>query len=482
MKTSNIESIRLALSQNTDIGTKSRLGQFFTPAITASFMVNLFPPSEAKHCKLLDAGAGIGSLAHAFLTSCSQAKFNFERIDLTSFELDSKLHSVLNQTFNDFEHLTGFNHAIVGEDFIEKSVNILQFEQPANYTHAILNPPYKKINSTSDHRFLLRKVGIEAVNLYSAFIALALLQMVENGVLVAIVPRSFCNGSYYLPFRQFLLKESSIEHIHLFESRKQIFKDDSVLQENIIIVLKRLSKQKDVVVSASKDNYFNDLHFKKCAFEEIVKKNDREYIVHIPNIESKSQEYLSEDEGLTLEEIGIQVSTGPVVDFRLKKHLRALAEQGCVPLLYPCHFSNKSKQCEWPKLNSKKPNAIQHNIETEKWLYPIGFYCVIKRFSSKEEKHRISASVIHPKMFSNTNFLGFENHLNILHFNKQGLPENMAWGLSAYLNSDAVDRYFRSFSGHTQVNASDLKRIKFPSKNNLLKMGENYKLQMTKLL
>jgi len=33
------------------------------------------------------------------------------------------------------------------------------------FSHAILNPPYKKINSNSEHRLILRRMGIETVNL-----------------------------------------------------------------------------------------------------------------------------------------------------------------------------------------------------------------------------------------------------------------------------------------------------------------------------
>jgi adenine-specific DNA-methyltransferase len=59
--------------------------------------------------------------------------------------------------------------------------------------------------------------------------------------------------------------------------------------------------------------------------------------------------------------------------------------------------------------------------------------------------------------------VGFENHLNVIHRNRQGLPVAVARGLVAYLNSQAVDDYFRTFSGHTQVNATDLRRLRYPS-------------------
>ena len=37
----------------------------------------------------------------------------------------------------------------------------------------------------------------------------------------------------------------------------------------------------------------------------------------------------------SLNDIGIEVSTGPIVDFRLKAHLRDMPEAGAVPLIYP---------------------------------------------------------------------------------------------------------------------------------------------------
>jgi hypothetical protein len=68
--------------------------------------------------------------------------------------------------------------------------------------------------------------------------------------------------------------------------------------------------------------------------------------------------------------------------------------------------------------------------------------------------------------------LGFENHLNLFHENKRGLPEALARGLTVFLNTTAVDENFRRFNGHTQVNATDLKLMKYPSRETLLELGE----------
>ena len=118
----------------------------------------------------------------------------------------------------------------------------MQSLQDGRFTHAILNPPYKKINSDSEHLRILRQVGIETVNLYSAFVALSLALMKTGGQLVAIIPRSFCNGPNYRPFREFLLQRAALRHIHLFAFRTEAFKDDGVLQENVIVMLERGGK------------------------------------------------------------------------------------------------------------------------------------------------------------------------------------------------------------------------------------------------
>ena len=468
-----IEQQRVQISRNTNAKKKSHLGQFFTPERTAVFMANLFPDSE-ENCRLLDAGAGIGSLSAAFLNRWKSGGFGFRHVEIDAFELDQTLRPYLLETLEDYKEQGNLAANIYGEDFIRVASEFVSgnlfAKRLKGYTHAILNPPYKKINSKSEHRLLLRHAGIETVNLYSAFVALSVALMIPGGQIVAITPRSFCNGPYYRPFRKFLLKRTALRHIHLFHLRDKAFKDDKVLQENVIIRLEHGGQQDMVTISTSTDDTFTDLVFHEYPIEKIVSPDDSEQFIHIPASPEKNALEQSSTIRCTLAGLGIKVSTGPVVDFRLKAHLRDMPEEDTVPLLYPGHF--KVGHATWPIEGMKKSNAIRRNSETEKWLYPTGFYCVVRRFSSKEEKHRIMASVVEPEMFADTPVLGFENHLNVFHNNKRGLPECLARGLAIYLNSSAVDEAFRSFNGHTQVNATDLKLMKYPGRNDLLDIGE----------
>lgn len=463
-----VEKTRLKVSGRTDAKKKSQLGQFFTPAPIASFMVGLFPDSEGE-CRLLDAGAGIGSLSSAFLERCSTRSLNFSEIRLKAFELDDSIHEELRFSLSQFNTRSRFSFEIIGNDFIESAVNAIQFKE-FDFTHAILNPPYKKISSHSRARLLLRELGIETVNLYSAFVALAIALAATGGQIVAIIPRSFCNGPYYRPFRDFILEYAAIRHIHLFESRNKAFRDDAVLQENIIIRLERDGQPGPVTVTTSTDDTFSDLATNEYPFDRIVFPYDLERFIHVPTSPGNDRIEASPAIYCTLNDLGLQVSTGPVVDFRLKEHLRSMPEPGTVPLLYPVHFNGS--RTAWPIEGSKKPNAIVRNAGTEKWLYPNAFYCVVRRFSAKEEKRRIVASVVKPGVFGDAVMLGFENHLNLFHDHKRGLPEALAHGLATYLNTTVVDEHFRRFNGHTQVNATDLRQIRYPDRAALIELGE----------
>jgi adenine-specific DNA-methyltransferase len=167
-------------------------------------------------------------------------------------------------------------------DFIEQAVVNLGTQKGARFTHAILNPPYKKMNANSVHRLLLRKVNVETVNLYTAFVALAILLMREGGEIVAIIPRSFCNGAYYRAFRELLLAQCAIRQIHLFDSRNKAFAEDEVLQENLILHLVKNAPQGQVKVTTSHDARFADITETCHPFDDIVRPDDSERFIHVP--------------------------------------------------------------------------------------------------------------------------------------------------------------------------------------------------------
>jgi hypothetical protein len=463
----SIDIVRGEATSQLDPSARSRLGQFMTPTPIADFMASLFIQWPTKAC-LLDPGAGVGSLTEAFAEQFMRHAPRGATLEAHGYEVDpillgyfqDCLGAIKERLRSRGQHFRGVTKDC---DFIHEASFLSGMGAP-RFTHAILNPPYKKITNASEHRRLVRAVGLETGNLYSAFLGLTITLMADGGEIVAIVPRSFCNGTYFRPFRRFLLERTAITHLHVFESRSSAFKDDEVLQENLIIRLVRGAKPQPVVVSFSQDAHFTDLESRTVPFAEIVHPGDLNEFIRIPDgNDSKSGALFP----CTLAELGLTVSTGPVVDFRVRAYAQSNPEGDYAPLLYAHHFPGG--RLSWP-IAHRKPNALALNPETRKWLMPRGFYTLTKRFSAKEERRRLVAFVVDPSDIPQSLY-GFENHLNVFHYGKAGIPEDLARGLAVFLNSSVADQAFRTFSGHTQVNAGDLRALRYPDRATLIRYG-----------
>jgi adenine-specific DNA-methyltransferase len=462
---------------------QEELGQFLTAAPVADFMASMFGPLP-RTVRLLDAGAGAGSLTAAFVSRLCEENHDVRAVEATLYELDSHILDELSATMQACQHRCAqagirFTFAIHSDDFIQElsvrlAGDLFGTPPPPVFDAAIANPPYRKINTDSAERRALRSVGVETSNLYTGFIALIHRLLVPGGQLVGITPRSFCNGPYFRPFREDFLSSLELRRLHVFESRQAAFRNDSVLQENIIFhAVKGRKQPRQVTVSSSSGEHGDNVTETTLPFAEIVHPHDPEKFIHIPSAASHATAKEAMD-GLTtnLATLGVSVSTGRVVDFRLKDALRQEPGPGTVPLLYPCHFNGGT--VHWPKLEARKPNAILDNDETRPWLVPSGIYLLTKRFTSKEERRRLVACLFDPDQVK-AERIGFENHLNYFHANGRGLERTLAVGLYAFLNSTVVDQYFRRFSGHTQVNATDLRTLAYPDRETLQAMGREMK-------
>lgn len=461
---------------------QEELGQFLTATPVAEFMASMFAPLP-KTVRLLDAGAGAGSLTAAFVSRCCENRSGVCAIEATLYELDGEILDALAETMRECERRCAdagirFTFTIHFADFIQEMSSCLAGDLfgflPPAFDTAIVNPPYRKISTDSAERRALRSITVETSNLYTGFIALIQRLLVPGGQIVGITPRSFCNGPYFRPFREDFLSQLELRRLHVFESRQAAFRDDSVLQENIIFhAVKGRNQPNQIVISSSSGEHGDDITETVFPFAEIVQPHDAEKFIHIPSTASHATAKEAMD-GLrsSLASLGVTVSTGRVVDFRLKDALRKEPERGTVPLLYPCHFNGGT--VHWPKLEARKPNAILDNEETRQWLVPSGVYLLTKRFTSKEERRRVVACLFDPDEVQ-TAWVGFENHLNYFHASGHGLDRSLAVGLYVFLNSTVVDQYFRRFSGHTQVNATDLRTLAYPDRNTLQAMGREMK-------
>jgi adenine-specific DNA-methyltransferase len=461
------------------------IGQFLTPAKIARFMASLFK-WEKEYVRILDAGAGVGILFAACVETLISGKQRPLSIKVVAYENDETALPYLRETMERCKLTSkkagiSFRGEIRAEDFVAAAIEQVEGElfvdQAERFTHAILNPPYKKINGASSTCRLLSAAGIEVSNLYAAFVWLSARMLEPRGELVAITPRSFCNGPYFRRFRVRLLEMMSLQRVHVFESRKKAFGDDDVLQENVIYHAVRGGRKPErVIISLSEGMDFDNTTSRAVPYEHVILPGDRDAYIRL--MLNDSDDYVVEQmRGFTtsLDKLELNVSTGRVVDFRAREYLRPLPEDGTAPLIYPCHFGDGF--INWPVESCRKPNAIIATSLTRDLMVVAGYYVLTKRFSAKEEQRRVVAAIYDPNKIK-APLVGFENHLNYFHERDKGLSPDLAKGLALYLNSSLFDKYFRLFSGHTQVNAADLRKMRYPSREQLLRLGSRVKNRM----
>jgi len=465
------ESERVAALAGLDARVQSELGQFFTPIVAAQLIASIPRLPEFGTLRVLDPGAGSGVLAAALVGRALVERPELS-IEIVAIERDRRILPSLRATLMACVQAGGgrVSAEAVEVDFILDSVGMdASLNLGGQFDLVIENPPYRKLAVSSAHRTAMRAAGIDVPNLYAAFLSLSVAALSFGGQVVAITPRSFFNGSYFGAFRAHLLELIALERIHVFDSRSTVFAETGVLQENVIFAGTRGASSDVVELSVSRD-HTDDVLTRAVAYEEIVLPNDPYRFIRLASdAEDAAVAEMVLSQPCSLADLGVQVSTGRVVDFRARHAVSAVEQPDSVPLIYPGNLRDGG--VIWPK-EIRKPQWFRPSCDKDRgMLLPEGWYAVVKRFSAKEEQRRIVASVWSP--MEHPGEVAFENHLNIFHTGGHGMDANLAKGITVWLNSSVIDKFFRTFSGNTQVNATDLRALRFPTLATLCYLGRN---------
>lgn len=451
-----------------DPKTQDQLGQFFTPSRAAALIASTLRLPETGSLRVLDPGAGTGMLAAALVARILSETPDVS-VHVVAVEVDELITPLLVETLEGCK-VAGEGRVtfeVVAADYITSSTGLDPDPRLSGFDLVIQNPPYAKLAASSPLRRAVREVGVDAPNLYAAFLTLAARALNPGGQLVAITPRSFFNGPYFGDFRRWILEAVALDRVHVFESRSTVFADTGVLQENIIFSATKDGDRSSVMLSGSV-GHEDDAYHRMVGYQDVVHPADPHRFIRLAVSDEDTaiaEEMLAFPD--TLATLGITVSTGRVVDFRSRANLRMEAVEGAFPLVYPGNV--RGGRVVWPREIRKAQWYLPVERADQRWLVPAGWYCVTKRFSAKEERRRIVAGVWSPNAFNGP--VAMENHLNYFHRAGDPLDRNLALGLMLWLNSTLVDRFFRTFSGHTQVNATDLRSLRFPSLGLLRRLG-----------
>lgn len=456
-------------------------GQFFTPTPIARLMAS-YSDSTSNALRILDPGCGTAVLTCSLIEHLIKQNKNLESIDVIAYETDSELISFSEQALSylkEWLQMKGvnFQYLLHINDFILENAKELKSSKSDkdNFDIIISNPPYFKLSKNDARSIAAKELVSGQPNIYSIFMGIASKLLNENGELIFITPRSFASGNYFKAFRGVFFNTVQLEKIHLFNSRKDTFNRDSVLQETVILkaIKTNINSNKKVTVSSSfgiKDIY--EPTVKYFLSSELINLTSKEKILHLPT-NDKEESILNlvtswEDNLINFD---IHISTGPVVSFRSLDFIRDNYENGAVFLapLFWLHNVNKMS-LEWPVKLKNKGQFIKIENASKSTLIPNKNYILLRRFSTKDDKSRLIAAPYFCNYY-NSNFIGVENKVNYIYRKKGHLERSEVAGLCALLNSELFDIYFQIFNGNVNVSATELREMRFPPINDIKEIG-----------
>ena len=468
---------------------KKAHGQFLsTPALAQYMAGRLNLPAQKAH--VLDPAVGSGVLLCAVVERAIQQGYP-DTLVLTGYEIDEPLsecaRSALKQAQRSAEDAgitVRFN--IQTDDFIlayapNDAPSLFEANAPSTpseFDAIIANPPYFKLRRDTPQVQAVEGFLEGGTNIYTLFMGLAARLLSSDGHACFIVPRSFCSGAYFKSFRTDFLDHATPNHVHLFTSRSDAFDADSVLQENVIIAFSRTDPDEafdSLTLSTSQGLHdLNDARERHVSATIFVGEGHRSIYYRLPTTELDESIVSALDAWeASFASHGFAVSTGPVVAFRNRPLLTDaddVSRSTAVPLYWMQNIQPGSTV--WPTDRGSKPQGLRTDSEEAETLtLPVTNYVLIRRFSSKEDRRRLTAA---PFLADEHNYdaVSFENHLNYLSHSTRSLSTAEVYGLTALLNSALVDRYFRILNGNTQVNATDLKSLPLPDRSAIAAIGQ----------
>lgn len=429
-------------------------GQFFTTELTARFMSELFIIDlNLPTIRILDAGAGTGVLSAAIVERIFNMGYN-GNISLVCYENDEKVLPVLRQNLIAMKEEQNFDFEIRTDNYLTTPSREEEFD------YIIGNPPYKKIGKDEAEAKALPHVCHGAPNLYFLFWAKAIETLRDNQELVYIIPRSWTSGAYFAKFREYLFSHCVITHLHLFASRDKVFGGESVLQETIIVKVKKTTERPHTVrITSSSTSEFADVREFQAPYNVVVANNQYVFLV-TDEQESTTLNRLSHLDG-TLSSIEHPMKTGIIVDFRTREVLRDMPSEDTFPLFYSQHIRNG--RVEWPVgkedeyISTDRAGFLQENTN----------YLLVKRFTAKEERRRLQCGIYLQSDHPEFAHISTQNKVNFI---KCETPE-FAYGLYVLMNSTIYDTYYRILNGSTQVNSTEINNMPVPDAATITAMG-----------
>lgn len=381
--------------KNTDIKKRKKLGQYFTPKSIRELLLSKLPKKD--NADILDPACGSGE----FLLSC---KKYFKNPILYGFDIDKKLINISSKLVK--------NASIKNFDFLNIDIN------KKKYDYIIGNPPYFELKLNEEIKKKYFDIIKGRVNIFSLFIKTGLDLLKDGGYLAYVVPPSMNNGAYFSKLREYIIKNSSLEYLHIIDGADNF----------------HLANQKVMLIILKKTN-------SKKSSKYIFKKNGITIFTEDKNFLNKSYKNT-----VSLKDIGYTVKTGNIIWNEHKEKLTNDKNNSTL-LIWASNINNGKIIIGYTK---GKPQYIK-NISND--LIIKSRVVVVNRITGSSKDINIKAAIVNEKEFV------CENHVNVIYMSKNANQNYSLEDIFKALQDKTNIKVMRLISGNTQISKTELERL-----------------------
>lgn len=381
--------------KNTDIKKRKKLGQYFTPKSIRELLLSKLPKKD--NADILDPACGSGE----FLISC---KKYFKNPILYGFDIDKKLINISSKLVK--------NASIKNFDFLNIDIN------KKKYDYIIGNPPYFELKLNEEIKKKYFDIIKGRVNIFSLFIKTGLDLLEDGGYLAYVVPPSMNNGAYFSKLREYIIKNSSLEYLHIIDGADNF----------------HLANQKVMLIILKKTN-------SKKSSKYIFKKNGITIFTEDKNFLNKSYKNT-----VSLKDIGYTVKTGNIIWNEHKEKLTNDKNNSTL-LIWASNINNGKIIIGYTK---GKPQYIK-NISSD--LIIKSRVVVVNRITGSSKDINIKAAIVNEKEFV------CENHVNVIYMSKNANQNYSLEDIFKALQDKTNIKVMRLISGNTQISKTELERL-----------------------
>ena len=381
--------------KNTDIKKRKKLGQYFTPKSIRELLLSKLPKKD--NADILDPACGSGE----FLLSC---KKYFKNPILYGFDIDKKLINIASKLVK--------NASIKNFDFLNIDIN------KKKYDYIIGNPPYFELKLNEEIKRKYFGIIKGRVNIFSLFIKTGLDLLKDGGYLAYVVPPSMNNGAYFSKLREYIIKNSSLEYLHIIDGADNFH---LVNQKVMLIILKKTNSKKSSKYIFKKNGitiFTEDKKFLNKAYKNTV----------------------------SLKDIGYTVKTGSIIWNEHKEKLTNDKNNSTL-LIWASNINNGKIIIGYTK---GKPQYIK-NISND--LIIKSRVVVVNRITGSSKDINIKAAIVNEKEFV------CENHVNVIYMSKNANQNYSLEDIFKALQDKTNIKVMRLISGNTQISKTELERL-----------------------